>query len=340
MQKPEGRATIATIAKIAGTSKMTVSRVINHKGNVAEKTQERIEQIIKELNYSPNIFARNLVTNKTGIIGLMAGGVLSVSSNFRNTILGVEDEAHKNGYDILFMSSHRHSDIQTRVRPGLVEGMVYFGAHMEMRVIEYFEQKSIPYVIIGKRNWEKYTPDFCTQDYRKGYREATAYLLSLGHKRIAMVGGFLDFEADLEKFEGYWDALKEAGLSKNEDLAVLEDQLSTLEPLLEKRRATALIINGQAAWSHFLELITRKHYRVPKDFSIVVSGLDIDYNAPDIRYLLQIEQLARLELSEFQMGQRAVDCLLQRLSGNAAGPAHHYLTMKFVPGDSCAQLGP
>lgn len=333
--KPEGGVTIGMIAKIAGTSKMTVSRVINKKGNVADKTRERIEQVIRELNYSPNVFARNLATNKTGIIGLIAGGGSPLASEFRNIILGVENEACACGYDVLFMADHRHQDLRQHIRPSLVEGIVYFGSRMDFRIVNYLEDCGIPYVLIGKRDWENYRPDFCSADYCGGYREATEYLLSLGHEKIAMVGGYLDFEADILKFEGYWNALEQAGLNRDRELEVTEDQLERLAPLLEKQRATALIVNGSVAWNQLLSLVAERNYRIPEDFSVVLSGLGIDYGVQSIRYLLQIEEMTRLEIPDFQMGAQAARRLLQRLSGEEEIARENYLQMNFVRGGSC-----
>lgn len=327
------------IAKIAGTSKMTVSRVINKKGNVADKTRERIEQVIRDLNYSPNVFARNLATSKTGIIGLISGGVSPMATEFRSIILGVESMAYSNGYDVLFMAEHKQRDLIDRIRPSLVEGMVYFGNRMDVRIIKYMEDNSIPYVLIGKRKWEGHNPDFCSADYYGGYRQATEYLISQGHTKIAMLGGYLDFEADILKYEGYWDALKNAGLPLSRALEITEDETTERLPqLLSGREATALIINGAVVWNQLLSLISQEGYKIPEDFSIVLSGLSIDYSAQSVRCLLGVEELTRLEIPDFQMGSQATQRLLEKLAGCEKLSRANYLPMNFVEGNSTKRL--
>lgn len=332
--------TIAKIAQIVGTSKMTVSRVVNNKGNVADSTRERIEQVIRELDYSPNVFARNLATNKTGIIGLIADNDAALAAEFRSIILGVESEASRNDYDVLFMFDRRTKGTAQHFRRNLVEGVIYFGNQMSRETIEYFENNHIPYVLIGKRRWAGYRPDYCSADYHGGYLEATRHLLSLGHRQIAMIGGFLDFPADELKFQGYWEALQEAGIDRNPALEVTEDRLEATAQLLEQQAATALIVNGGVAWNKLLEIITERQYVIPRDFSLILSGLNIDYNGQTIHYLLQLDQMSHLKIPDFDMGTQAARRLLQKLSGQETLPAENYLSMPFIKGDSCRKLEP
>ena len=341
MEHLEGGVTIARIAELAGTSKMTVSRVINKKGNVAEKTRRRVEKVIREMNYSPNVFAQSLATNKTGILGLVASGKnFDSAEGFRNIIFGMENEAIRGGYDVLFMAGAKGQDLLERIRPSLVEGVVVFGDRMDARLPGFFSQRGIPLVVIGKRDWGEYHPAYYSPDYCDGYRKATQYLLSLHHYKIAMVGGFLDFEADLEKYKGYWQALEEAGIPRDESLEIMEGQWDTLVPLMEEKRATALIVSGPAAWEQVLNEIVRKKYKIPRDFSLVLSGLGIDYEASNIRQLLNVSEITRLEIPDYEMGVQAAGYLFRQLSSSEKKdePPEHLVPMQFVLGDSCKKL--
>lgn len=341
MDHLEGSVTIAQIAEMAGTSKMTVSRVINKKGNVAEKTRRRIEQVIRETNYSPNVFAQSLATNKTGILGLVASGKnFNSAKGFQNIIFGVENEAIQGGYDVLFMAGAKGQDLLNHIRPSLVEGVVLFGDRMDSRLAEYFDQRGIPWVVIGKRDWGTYNPPYYSPDYLDGYRQATRYLLSLHHRKIAMIGGFLDFEADLEKYKGYWAALEEAGIARDESLEIMENQWDRVAPLLEERGCTAMIISGPAAWEQVFREIVRKKYRIPADFSLIISGLGIEYEAVNIRQLLCVGEITRLEIPDYEMGIQAVRHLFRSFSGGEEEnqPAEHLVPMQFVLGDSCREL--
>lgn len=341
MERPEGNVTIAKIAELAGTSKMTVSRVINKKGNVAEKTRRRIEKVMREMDYSPNVFAQGLATKKTGILGLVAGGKdFGSAEGFQNIIFGVENEAIQGGYDVLFMAGAKGQNLLDHIRPSLVEGVVLFGSRMDPRLAEYFAQRGIPLVVIGRRNWGDYHPPYYSPDYFTGYQQVTRYLLSLGHRRIAVVGGYLDFEADLDKYQGYWSALEEACIARDPGLEVQENHMEEISALLEGRSATALIISGAAAWKWVMEEIVRKKYRIPEDFSLVLSGLGMEYEAMNLRQLLRVEEITRLEFPDYEMGVQAVRYLLRQLSGEGAmeEAPDHLVPMQFVQGDSCGRL--
>lgn len=341
MEHLEGGVTIARIAELAGTSKMTVSRVINKKGNVAEKTRKRVEQVIREMNYSPNVFAQSLATNKTGILGLLASGKnFDSAEGFRNIIFGMENEAIRGGYDVLFMAGGKGQDVLERIRPSLTEGVVVFGDRMDLRLPEFFAQRGIPMVVIGKRDWGTYHPAYYSPDYCDGYRKVTRYLFSLHHQRIAMIGGFLDFEADLEKYKGYWEALEEAGIPRDETLEVMEGRWDDLVRLMGEKRATAMIVNGPEAWEQVLKEIVQKKYKIPQDFSLVLSGLGMDYEASNIRQLLNVEEITRLEIPDYEMGVQAAGYLFRQLSesGDKEEPPEHLVPMHFVLGDSCRDL--
>lgn len=334
----ENGGTIAEIAKIAGVSKMTVSRVINNKGNVAEKTRVRIEEVIREQNYSPNVFAQSLASSKTGIIGMVADRDSALASEFQSIVLGVESQAYHSGYDVLFMADRREKDFSVHFRRSLMEGVVYYGHKMDMLLIEYLETHAIPYVMAGKRNVLPYTPDFSSADYYNGYYEVTNYLLGLGHKRIAMLGGHVGFPADTLKYEGYWDALKDAGLPRDRSLEITGDLLDQLVPLLQAGQPTALLVSGAAAWNKLLNLVAEGRCKIPQDYSVIISGLQMHSDSESIRYLLGIQEMTRLEIPDYQMGAQTAQRLIEKINGKEKLAKENYIPMTFIKGDSCQSI--
>ena len=339
-QKFKKRINISTVAKAAGISEMTVSRVINNKDNVAPETRERVQNIIAEMNYRPNMFARNLASNKTKteILGMIVSGATGTENQFKN-ILGIENEAQSAGYSVLFASDGSKRDITQTFKPGLVDGVVYFGGEMEQRIVDFFEIKHIPYVVIGKRRWNSYQPDYFSADYFSGYKGVTDYLIHLGHRKIAMYGGVLTFEADIPKFDGYWSALEAAKICRDQNLEIEDTNLNDIVRLLNDSKPTAIIVNGLCAWNRLLTEISEKGYRVPSHFSIVVSGLNIDFSERSMKYLLGVNELSRLEIPDFDMGMYAIRHLLKKLNGESALPKENYINMKFIKGDSCREIG-
>ncbi|MDF2891513.1 MAG: transcriptional regulator, LacI family [Clostridia bacterium] len=208
--------TIKDIAKLAGVSVATVSRVINDDAGVAEKLRNRVLQVIKETNYIPNTVGRNLRKSKSDMILVM---LPTLSNPFYAKILkGIEKRASEHDYGILVSVTHHESRIEKKYLKMLqmkqADGVISLfstliaeelndlaGKYPIVQCCEYTEGAHLPYVMI---------------DNKKAAYEATKYFISSGHKRIGMISGSFYESSERAREQGYKEALMDSGLPFDE----------------------------------------------------------------------------------------------------------------------------
>lgn len=204
--------TIKDIAKLAGVSVATVSRVINEDPGVADKLRQKVLQAIKETNYVPNTVGRNLRKSKSDMLLVM---LPTLSNPFYSKILkGIEQAASKKGYGILVSVTHHEIKTEKKYLEMLqmrqVDGVISLFSTLSVEELnnlvmkypfvqccEYTEGAQLPYVMI---------------DNKKAAYEATKYFISHGHKRIGMISGSFYASSEKAREQGYKDALMDGGL--------------------------------------------------------------------------------------------------------------------------------
>ncbi len=218
---------IREIAKRANVSVATVSRVLNHPESVALTTRKRIENIIKEEEYTPNWFARGLNFNKTGTIGLMIPHVLNAVH--METAKGVEDVAYQKGYTTFMcnmeddVAKERHYLQHLIMRK--VDGIILISSTLEEKDFDVIRNHKIPFVLIGR---EKKETEISTVniDCEKGARQAIGHFLQIGYTKIAiLIGDSRGIDRE-QKTKGYRESLEEAGIPlRDEDMRVVRDSV-------------------------------------------------------------------------------------------------------------------
>lgn len=183
-------ATLHDVARLAGVSYQTVSRVINHSPNVSPETLEKVNQAIVALNYRPNRVARSLVTGKSNAIH-----VLALDMSHLRMLPAMHDLAHENGFHLRLTGLRRSSDA-LRDLEACLRDITASGADGLLMVLSWTlttEQdliglmRNIPFVVVGNRMG--YDTNAVLIDQREGTRMAIEHLLSLGHRRFALIDG-------------------------------------------------------------------------------------------------------------------------------------------------------
>lgn len=219
---------IRHIAKKAGVSVATVSRVLNHPENVAPKTKEKIQNIMAEEGYTPNWFARGLNFNKTGTIGLMIPQMLNPVH--METAKGVEDVAHQKGYTTFMCNVEDDTDKERRYLEQLiqrrVDGIILICSCLEKEDLLPAREKGIPIVLVGGSKSDL-DLSMVSINHDAGAKKATNHLLQIGYKSIAMLRGSALGVKNEEKAEGYKEALKKAGLP------LIDDYMMEVENTIE-----------------------------------------------------------------------------------------------------------
>ncbi|MCL2879056.1 MAG: LacI family transcriptional regulator [Treponema sp.] len=334
MNRKARKVNIGEVARKAGVSAMTVSRMINPGGVVAPATRARIQKVINELHYRPSPFARGLASRKSNILGLMIFDNLDFGF-FQPMFLGVEQEARANGYDLLVFSRPLRGTESRSL--ALVDGVLCFGYDFDNETIESLEDSGIPYAIIGKRGWRRVKPWYCTVDYFNGFRNTTKYLLELGHRKIAFLGGSWSFSVDAEKFNGYMQALREAGIPETDSLILCDSEIEKLKAALEKYKPTAVFLESNVFPMQFFLCIREMGKNIPTDISVISTRQDI-LDPHTLYGLAGIHELTILNIPRRELGTAGVKLLINLIDSKKNIPREQIIDMKLIAGESCSPL--
>ena len=211
--------TIKDIARIANVSYATVSRALNDHKDVNEQTKQKILKICNEVGYSPNAIARGLVKQNTYTIGLLVPDI--TNPYYPEVARGVEDEASKEDYNVFLCNTNwdmmKEVDYFNLLLAKRVEGIIIAPVSDDtMKFVEKFTDR-LPIVFLGTRiEGEKY--NYVVIDNVKGAEMITEYLIGLGHRKIAFIGGTKDSGTFSDRVLGYKNALKKNNIEIDENM--------------------------------------------------------------------------------------------------------------------------
>lgn len=313
MAKQKG-ITIVDIARAAGVSVSTVSRVLNDTAPVEEAKRIAVEQAIAALNYRPNAVAQGLVRGTSTTVGVLTQ---DITSPFYGLILrGVEQGLHGSPYQPIFASGNWRTDEEREALDVLtrrqIDGLIVIGGQLPDEQLGDIA-KRIPLIAVG-RTIDK-LEDHCLRiENEEGSYRATRYLINLGHRHIAHIAGIPTHSDAIARREGYYKALREAGLEIHPDLIVEggfteEGGLQAIKTLLTgKTRFTAIVAaNDQMAYGASLGLF-RHRLRVPEDVSLV--GFDNQFHSA-----FMLPPLTTVEQPTVDLGIVAAKALLDLMDG-------------------------
>lgn len=209
-------ATIKDVAKRAGVSISTVSRVVNSSKPVSEEVKKRVIEAIEELGYKPNEIARTLVTKKSYLIGVIVTDL--GDSYIAEIVRGIEEVGKMYNYDILLCSTFGDSEAELRYMQILttkqVEGIIMLSGKINKDIEQYTAGRNIPFVYLNRYYYDERYHTIMIDNYSAS-KHMTDYLIRSGHKNIAYISNSRD-EKSLEKLkiDGYRQAVKDHGLSE------------------------------------------------------------------------------------------------------------------------------
>ena len=310
----EGSATLQMVAKAAGVSASTVSRILNGTAVVSPEKKQAVDEAIASLGFVPNPVARGLAGGRTLSVGVVTQ---SIDSPFYGVALrGIEDELDRAGYSPLFVSGHWNASQEARciemLRSRRVDGIIVLTGRLSDAVLKQ-TAKALPVVATGRR---LKAPNLFSLDFDnfEGARLATEHLISLGHRRIAFIAGNAEHPDANERLRGYRAGLQAAGIAYDAGLVVPglfheeSGMLATHRLLDTRQRFTALFAaNDQMALGACLAL-QRRSLRVPQDVSVM--GFD---DVSMARY--SIPPLSTIHHPAYELGQGAAAAMLRLLRG-------------------------
>ena len=220
------RPTIRDVARQAGVSHQTVSRVINGSDDVLPETRAVVEAAIEELGYRPSAIARSMARGLTHTLAIISPNLTDYT--FASVIEGAELEARQHDYFVLSSSASDPQAFQGLVDELVghrrVDGLIVINPYADERF--EFLPKEFPVVFVGARSHDENVCSISLDDEKVAY-EATQHLISLGHKRIALVTGPMEEDCSQDRLVGFQRALNEAGISFDQSLMFEGDWSAT-----------------------------------------------------------------------------------------------------------------
>lgn len=310
--------TIKDVAKKAGVSPSTVSRVLSNHPRISAETSRRVREIMEELGYHPNIMAKSLVSRTTNSICIMlpkSAEELFSNFFFMELIRGIVTQANRQGFDVLLSSGANEKDevegVARLLNGHRVDGVILLYSRTDDPVVDFLYQNNHKFVLIGRSEQYADILSVDTDNVQASY-DATKHLISLGHQRIGFVSGPPELVVSKDRLQGYLQALSDAGLESKPEWIVEGEFLQE---------------SGYRAISFFMNLPDRPTAIVLVDDVIsfgVLRGLhELNYKVPDDLCLVSFNNIPLAEMSTpplssvdigiYNMGYTASQMLIQAI---------------------------
>ncbi len=304
---------IKDVAKKAGVSTATVSRVLRDFPGVRDKTRKRVLKAVSELNYEINAVARNLRQKKTNSIGIIVGNVLS---QFYSVIAkSVEDTANKFGYYTILCNGDENPEKELNylkvLKSNRVDGIILTPTGKNPEYVRYLIDSGTKVVLLD-RLIEGVDCDAVLVDNANGAYKAVKHLIDQGYRKIGIVDGYLDRTTGAERLKGYLQALKEAGIAKDDSLIKIGDfkkesgKRLTRELLKQSNRPEAIFTTNIDMSIGTLIAIKEAGLTIPDDIGIVC------FDDSDWALILE-PSITVIRQPVYQLGSTAAGLLIKKI---------------------------
>jgi DNA-binding LacI/PurR family transcriptional regulator len=315
------------VARLAGVSHQTVSRVINGSEQVRPETRDRVLAAMRKLDYRPNAMARALVTGRSQTLGVVTFNTTLFGP--ASTLVGVERAADAAGYAVSIVSleslgREAVAHAIERLRMQGVDGVVVIAPHVVAAGALRDLPAGLPVVAVEAGPYDG-VPSAAV-DQHAGARLATEHLLARGHETVYHLAGPPDFIESRERIEGWLDALRDAGAASSAPLRGDWSPRSGYEAgrhLIERPDLTAVFVANDQMALGLLRVLHEHGRQVPDDVSIV--GFD---DIPEAAYFTPPLTTVRQDFNE--MGRRSLGLLLEQMGGHSRTDAREVVPVTLV----------
>ena len=333
------RKTIYDVAEEAGVSISTVSRTINSKGYVSDEVRKRVELACKD--YRPMASAREIQTQKSNTIAILIKHDINyvfMNSIFLNVLNAITTEAKRKGYRILLDAGEEDEGIYNQYLERRVDGYIVLGSKKSSYITEVFKENNVPFVLIG--DCEDGQSDICQVEIndRESVYDAVNYLLRLGHEKVGIITGSLDYASARNRLNGYLQALDEAGIQRKEEYIECCDNMSELKSenltkkmLFLKEPITALIAFNDSVAVAAMKAAVSLNINIPEDLSVI--GFDDSMMASYVR-----PSLTTIWQPSYEKGELAINKLITALESGTIPHGREELQCMMVYRESCQSI--
>lgn len=328
--------TIKDVAREAGVSIATVSRVLNKKGTVKEASVQSVLQAIEHLGYHPNSIARTLKNDSSKTIGLV---VTDISNDFFTRMArGIEDVLNDRGYNLFVCSTdglqQREAQCLSLLREKQVDGIILNASGKNSSLITKMSGQ-VPFALFSRKIPDpQFRGDFVDNDNYSGLRELTAQLLRLGHRKIGFINGQSYVSSAAERFSGFQSAMRDAGIDVGTDYPYLYsgnfNRLNSGKEgarVLWEKGVTAILCGNNLLALGALQYCKEAGLRLPEDLSLCSFGTLANQDLLFVRP-------TSCEQNPDAMGARLAELIIERIESKNQIPNREIrFTTTILPGN-------
>ncbi len=334
-------ATIKDVARLAGVSISTVSRVINDSKPVSPESRRKVLKAIDELNYEPNEVARSLVTKKSNIIGVIVNDI--GKSYVSQVVRGIEEVGRMYNYDILLSSTYGDAEMETKYVKLLlqkqVEGIIIISEIYNEELMDFIENIKVPCIYINRYYIIRNIFPTVSISNREGAAMMTKYLVDQGHKDILYVSYNKGDVNTVEnyKIDGYNEVIEELGYNKHvytlNDFSqeAFMDLMSVLKPKVLNKEITAVFAHSDETAIRIMNHVYDEKMSIPEQVS-VVGFSDIEMAS------IYRPGLTTIKEPFYDYGAVAARRLLKEIDGETSDDVKTYLPARIVERETVKKI--
>ncbi|WP_238883631.1 LacI family DNA-binding transcriptional regulator [Clostridium sp. YIM B02551] len=327
---------IKDVAREAGVSIATVSRVLNDIDVVNEETKKKVLDAIKKLGYRPNIVARSLKTQRTKTIGIL---VPDISSQFYPEVVrGAEDVSNIYDYNVILCNSdfdgEKEKEYLKVLKEKMVDGVLYMSSSLQDETLDLINELDLKTVLVETKDKEGTLPSVIIDNVKATY-DATKYLLDKGLKNIGYIGMEKEaLNAWAERYNGYEKALKEANVNVDEKLTFFKSLKANTgyeginEILSSGKKLDGLVCGSDEVAMGAINALRDKGIKVPEDVKV------IGFNNISVAELFY-PKITTVAQPMYDMGSVAMRMLIKIINQKPIDQAHYVLEHELIERESC-----
>jgi DNA-binding LacI/PurR family transcriptional regulator len=326
------RVNIGDVAKAAGVSITTVSRVVNKVPSVTEENRRKVFEAIKKFNFKPNPIAQRLAAGQGNTIGLIIPRYEGIFHSYfaLQVLKGIGSAAERTRFDLLL-----HITDGSSAPPAIVDGLIFIDIYGCEELLDQAIEDGTRVVVLN--HFLEDLPVNCVAiDNATAAEHAVDYLAKLGHREIGTITGDLKTQAGLDRLDGFVRGMKARQLPVRDEFIRYADfglpsARQAMEALLKlKQQPTAIFVASDDMALEAIQVAQAKGVRVPEELSVV--GFDDSPVAAQARI-----PLTTVHQPLEEMGRLAMDILVQQVRGKKRSPTKMYLPTRLVERQSCRQ---
>ncbi|MUT64552.1 LacI family DNA-binding transcriptional regulator [Paenibacillus sp. NEAU-GSW1] len=336
--------TIKDIAKAAGVSPSTVSRVVSNHPRISKETSIKVKRIMEEMGYHPNIMAKSLVSKTTNTLAIMLprpAEELFQDFFFGELLRGILTHSSRAGYDMLLTAAtSEHDEIETISRLVFgrrVDGVMLLSSRINDPLISYLNEQKFPSVLIGRTDEPHDNILSVDNDNVQAAFDATQHLIAQGHTRIGFVSGPQNLNVSRDRMSGYRNAMAEAGLQCRSEWIVDGEFLQQSGyramslTMGHPERPTALVAIDDVVAFGVMRGLSEIGYSVPDDLCIV------SFNNIALSELAT-PPISSVDIGTYQLGYAASQLLVRRINEEPVHQTHLIIPHRLIVRESSINL--